>query len=149
MKLLRWLFPVIDRIFCIVLAIGLAQFPPYYAQYVKVLSGASQQTAASLEKIDQSISEELSRHQAREDLLAQQQQYEDALFALSDVAPWEKPFKLIGNYDRTIGQAVLFQPEVPLDWEGWVYGLIGLGLALVVVGVVKKFLLNRKNDKKG
>ena len=155
-RILRPIGTLFDRIFCLGLAVVLAQFPVYLNQYIDVLSGAQQEAQTTFRDLEQAaagfqlrVDEYLQRLQENTDPMVQAnaevsqrvvdryRRYTEALGDLTSTSVWGRPFALAKHYDPAIHSAMRFEPNIPLTWEGAIYTLIGLVLALGLIGMVK------------
>ncbi|WNJ21256.1 DUF2937 family protein [Pontibacter sp. G13] len=146
----------LDRIFCLVVAVMLTQFPAYMSQYVDVLSGAHMEAERSYVELEDlavkyhlTVQEYLStlarndNAMVRENIEKQQQDvdrfmgYDQALTALREASVWTKPLVLAEHFNPAIHDAMAFEPQVPMTEEGVVYALIGLILALTIISILK------------
>ena len=155
-RMLRPIGTLFDRIFCLGLAVLLAQFPVYLNQYIDVLSGAQQEAETTFRDLEQAaasfqlrVDEYLQRLQENADPMVQAnaevsmrvveryRRYTEALGDLTTTSVWGRPFALAKHYDPAIHSAMHFEPNIPLTWEGAIYALLGLLLALGLIGLVK------------
>jgi hypothetical protein len=152
---------VLDRIICVVMALLLAQFPVYYAQYLDVLSGArmaasktyedmqtrlgpqAQQRGLSVDELveqltrnDDPLVRELSG--VNQDAIVRYQAYSEAFEALKQAPVWQRPFALSRHFDNDIHQAIQFEPNVPLTLEGVIYAFLGILLGMLLAGLLRR-----------
>lgn len=152
---------IADRIICVVAAITLAQGPNYIAQYTDVLSGAEMEARKTYEEVQgrataksMSVDDYIAKTidetprgieawnfvQDSKKSVERYQNYHEALLALQNSSLWKRPFVLTYYYDASVHEAINFEPNVPITTEGAVYGLIGVLIALVAIGLVKALL---------
>ncbi|RMG22438.1 MAG: DUF2937 family protein [Bacteroidetes bacterium] len=160
-KLVRIFNPVgalVDRIVCVVFAVLLAQGPTYIAQYIDVLSGAEMEARRTFEDVQEraiqeglTVEEYIARTveetprevrawdfvQDTKNTVERYQKYHKALVALENSSLWARPFVLAAHFDRSIHKAIRFEPNVPITYEGAVYALIGVLLALSLMALVR------------
>jgi hypothetical protein len=157
-----------DRIVCLVCAVVLAQVPVYIAQYTDVLSGAHMEAKKVYDEVVEVANNyQLSVEQFLEemgsnpdekvrDMSGIQQntvdrylRYDKALTALTKGSLWLKPFALIRHFDPSVHEAMFFEPNVPLTFEGAIYAFLGLLIALLLIGLVKRIgkSIRRSRDK--
>lgn len=152
---------IADRIICVVAAIALAQGPNYIAQYVDVLSGAEMESRKTFEDVQgratargMSVDDYIEKTvketpreieawdfvQDSKKSVERYQKYHEALLALQNTTLWKRPFVLAYHFDQSVHEAIKFEPNVPITTEGAVYGLIGVLIALMAIGLVKALL---------
>lgn len=155
--MLTYIGNLTDRIICVAFAILFAQAPVYMAQYIDVLSGAQmeankihQELETAAGNYNLSIQEYLDKllnnpdPMVRDNISIQKnaeeryQKYTEALADLTEKGPWMRPFHLINHFDPSIHAAMHFEPNFPFTWEGAAYAFIGVLLALLLIGLVKK-----------
>ena len=143
-----------DRIICIVLVVIFMQLPMYINQYVDVLSGARMEAKRTYDDMESragenglSIAEFVKRLKDNEDVIVREsgevsenvvsryEKYSEALEALTTGSVWVRPFRLMAHYDPTINAAIRFEPGLPLNIEGIIYGIAGLAFSLLIVGL--------------
>lgn len=165
---MRWLStlfsPIVtltDRVVCVLFAVAFAQGPTYIAQYMDVLSGAEMEARNTYERVEdraiqrgmgvneyiQQTIEETPRGieaweyvQDTKGTVERYQRYRAALDALERSSPWTKPWVLAYHFESSIHKAIRFEPNVPLTYEGGMYGLVGVVLALLLIGAIKGLL---------
>ena len=154
---------LLDRIVCIVFAVVFAQGPVYIAQYLDVLAGARMESEKNLRKVQEqaedngvTVEDFVSRLLGNSDplvrssgetiqnLLVSYEQYESAYSAISTANVWQKPFRLIQHFDPSIGEALVFNPSVPLSIEGAVYAFIGLIIGWLLFSLIASIFKRRK-----
>ncbi|MDX2245739.1 MAG: DUF2937 family protein [Bacteroidia bacterium] len=161
---------IADRIICVVFAVVFAQVPVYIAQYIDVLSGAQMESqkmyddlVGRAQKYELTIEEFLERLKANPDVLVKEnaeasesavnryKNYTDALNALLHSSVWSKPFRLMKHYDPSIHSAMQFEPNLPLTGEGLIYALLGVVVAVLLIGLISslfRVLFKRKKTEK-
>ncbi|MEM7658056.1 MAG: DUF2937 family protein [Bacteroidota bacterium] len=166
-RLLKSFGSLTDRIICVLFAVLFAQVPVYISQYIDVLSGARMEAQkvyddvaevanAYQQSVDQFL-EDMTNHpdQKVRDMSSVQlntvqryHRYTEALEALTERAAWLKPFYLIRHYDPSIHASMFFEPNVPLTIEGAIYALMGLIVALLLIGLVTGIVQRVRNSRK-
>lgn len=150
------------RILAVVLAVGAAQFPVYYAQYLQTLTGARQEASLRYEQLmreagvlNLGAEDFIIRHEENSDpvfqasgrihrtTLARFNKLDTAWQALTNAAVLEKPLALIKHFDRQLADAVRFTPGLPLTPEAAAYALSGIVLAWLVSALFGALLLPR------
>ncbi|MEL6672147.1 MAG: DUF2937 family protein [Bacteroidota bacterium] len=165
--ILKPLGNVADRIICVVMAVLLAQLPVYINQYVDVLSGAKQESEITYKELvsiassyNRSVDEYLEELMANPDRMVRDnaevsqstvqryKKYAQALEALSTGPSWMRPFKLARHYDANIHSAIQFEPNIPLTFDGLLYGFVGLLLGMALVGIFRSIWRSLTGNKK-
>ena len=72
--------------------------------------------------------------------VARYQRYQEAYRALITANVWTRPFVFLAHYDRTIAGAMHFEPGIPFTWEGGIYGLVGLLLAMLLLALLRRIV---------
>ena len=145
---------ILDRIICICIVALFMQLPMYINQYVDVLSGARMEAKRTYDDMETralanglSIAEFVKRLKDNEDVIAREsgevsenvvsryEKYSEALEALTTGSVWVRPFRLMAHYDPSINAAMHFEPGLPLNIEGVLYGIAGLAFSLLIVGL--------------
>lgn len=158
---------LLDRMLAVVLAITVAQAPLYYAQYTQVLAGVRLEAEArylelqkEAQQLHMSVEAFVTRHEASRDpafqasgrihrnTLNRYRQFDAAWRDLSSASPAQKPERLWRHYDRRIHEAVQFQPGLPLNTEGLVWGGIGLLLAWLLAALARWLLLPQRTNRR-
>jgi hypothetical protein len=142
---------ILDRVLCVLGAVGLSQAPEYFQQYLQRLGGhldearrqlASYEAVARQSGITLQQLIDTTRAQAAEpvaklggviaDTQARVESLEAAEAALREASVWERPFVFIANLDPAIAARTweVFKPAVPVTAEGFVYAAVGMLLAL-------------------
>lgn len=156
---------LMGRVFVVLLALGAAQFPVYYAQYLQTLAGARVEAQARYEELQReagslqlSAEDFIVRHESNGDAVFQAsgrihrttlqrwQQLNAAWQALSGATALEKPKLLAWHFDRRIDTATHFTPGLPLTVEGAVYGGAGLLIAWLISAVLGAVFLPRRRQ---
>lgn len=158
--LARFFGGLTGRILAVVLAVGAAQFPVYYAQYLQTLTGARQEASLRYEELmreagtlNLGAEDFIVRHEENSDpvfqasgrihrsTLARFQKLDAAWQALSNATVFEKPLALLKHFDRQLAEVVRFTPGVPLTLEAGAYALIGIVLAWLISALFGSLLL--------
>lgn len=149
--LLKTFGHLLDRSLVVILALGCAQFPLFYEQYLDTLAGAHSEAEVRYRELERSaatlrlsIDQFIERHQDNADpvfrasgdihrnTVARYRRFDAALTQMRGAAPWGKPVALAQFYDPQIAGAMRFEPGVPLTAEGLAYGFAGLLLAAML-----------------
>ena len=138
-----------------------SQFPTYYQQYLQRLGGRLDQAQIQVARIEAAAREEaltlaqyIAKFTGSADPTYQQQgavlraeiadlsQLRDAVTALSQAGPLERPFRLAQHIDSETARSALgdFALGLPLTTEGMVYAAIGLVLGLILLAAVESVL---------
>lgn len=144
---------LLDRVLCVLGAVGLSQAPEFFQQYLQRLGGhldearrqlAGYEAVAKQSGITLQQLIDTTRAQAAEpvaklgaviaDTQARVEQLSSAEVALREAGLWERPFVFLANVDATIAQRTweVFKPAVPVTAEGFVYAGAGMLLALAL-----------------
>ena len=142
---------LIDRVFIVVAAIAAAQFPTFYGQYANTLAGATSEARARYAELERAASRQdlsidgfIEHHNASADPAVRESgeihrttvtRYKKLQTALDDIrgAPfWKKPVVIAERWDRSIYEATKFEPDLPLNREGLIYGFAGLLIAALL-----------------
>lgn len=154
-----------DRIFTVLLAVIFSQIPIYMNQYTQVLSGAhleSESTYLELEaraaQYDQTVEAflyELTQNQDPKvkdnaevslNTVERYLDYDKALKSLEGSNAFTRPFNFIKHFDNRIRAALKFKPGILLNWEGFTYGVIGVILAMILMGFFGKIFKKKKAE---
>ncbi len=165
-RLFRSLGSLADRILCVIAAVIFLQAPIYMNQYENVLAGAQKESSISFLRLTdiagsfgQSLEEYLDELVANENpkVTANAQEdkerldryirYTEAQMAFEQANAFTRPFVFMKWYDPALGEAVVFQPGLPLTIEGFMYALAGLLLIMGLISLVKWLLGARQKDK--
>ncbi|MFN0204575.1 MAG: DUF2937 family protein [Bacteroidia bacterium] len=152
-----------DRVVCVVFAVAATQIPVYINQYLNVLSGAmteAQRNYDDLEKraaeLKLSVPQFVEHHLSSQDsifhasgehfqaMILRLQMYKEAFEKLSNCSAMEKPFIFYQYYDSVLGEAVQFQPGMPLNQEGFMYALVGVVIALMAMMSIRSTFSSKK-----
>lgn len=142
---------ILDRVLCVLGAIGLSQAPEFFQQYLQRLGGHLDEARLLLAPYEMLAKNsgvtlqqmiEVNRAQA-EPLIAGQgdiianlvvrvESLSVAETALREATLWERPFVFIRHVDADIAARAweVFKPAVPVTAEGFVYAAVGMVLAL-------------------
>ena len=144
---------LLDRVLCVLGAVGLSQAPEFFQQYLPRLGGhldearrqlAGYEVVAKQSGITLQQLIDTTRAQATEpvaklgsvmaDALARVEQLSAAERALREAGLWERPFVFLANVDAAIVRRTweVFKPAVPVTAEGFVYAGAGMLLALAL-----------------
>lgn len=147
----RFFAGVLDRIVCILGAVGLSQGPEFIQQYTQRLGGHLDEARRQLEQFARMAGElgmtldGLVEHSAQgadpvsvkfgEVVVATRERVEALAVAeqsLRDASLWERPFVFLRHLDWQIAERTwqAYKPAVPTTLEGLVYGGVGLVIAL-------------------
>lgn len=152
-----------DRILCVVAAVVMLQTPIYMNQYQNVLAGAQMEAALSYNRLtqiaadfDQTLREYLDELLANDnpkvvanaeeddEKVKRYESYTASLEAFQQANVFSRPFVFLRHYDPQLGNAVEFQPGLPITMEGFVYALLGILIAMLLIGLIKRvFGLNK------
>lgn len=144
---------LLDRVLCVLGAVGLSQAPEFFQQYLQRLGGhldearrhlASYEAVAKQSGITLQQLIDTTKAQAAEPVaklgtvIADSQARVDSLAAaeaaLREASLWERPFVFLRHVDADIAARTweVFKPAVPVTAEGFVYAAVGMLLALSV-----------------
>ncbi len=142
---------ILDRVLCLLGAVGLSQAPEYFQQYLQRLGGhldearrqlASYEAVARQSGITLQQLIDTTKAQAAEpvaklggviaDTQARVESLAAAESALREASVWERPFVFLSHVDAGIAARTweVFKPAVPVTAEGFVYAGVGMLLAL-------------------
>jgi hypothetical protein len=163
--LLRGFGHLLDRVFGVVLAVGAAQFPLYYAQYADTLAGAQSEAQARYLELERaaaaqqlSVDQFIEHHEDNGDAVfrasgeihrttvSRFRTLDSSLRQVRGAQVWEKPLVLARVYDRQVAQVLRFQPGLPLSGEGFIYALLGLLLATLLSALVRAMFRKRRRE---
>ncbi len=152
---------LLGRIVAVVLAVGAAQFPVYYAQYVQTLDGVRAEAAGRYQEL---LREAGTLNLGAEDFIVRHEENSDPVFqasgrihrttlarftrldtawqALTAATVFEKPAALLRHFDRSVAGAVRFTPGVPLTLEAAGYALAGILVAWLISALFGATLLH-------
>jgi len=146
----RFMDGLVDRIVSLAGAIGLAQFPQFFAQYLQRLGGHLEEARltiaryqAAADTLDLTLEEYLAEHLASSNevfvssghimagVLERFTQLEEAFFALEEAGVFTRLWSFLLKADPLIVKETwrYFRPGLPTTTEGLLYGLAGLLLA--------------------
>jgi hypothetical protein len=138
------------------MAVGASQAPEFAQQYNQRLGGAVDELHAIVQSFDQDarrngLSREgglqrmetaqdrfvAERGEAQRQTIARFERLQAQKSAMDAPDVWTRVMAMIGNYDAEIGRRAMgdFRPAVPLTAEGLFFGLVGLLVGVVVVGI--------------
>lgn len=144
---------LLDRVLCVLGAVGLSQAPEFFQQYLQRLGGhldearrqlASYEVVARQSGITLQQLIDTTKAQAAEpvaklgtviaDAQARVESLSAAETALRGASLWERPFVFLAHMDGSIAARTweVFKPAVPVTAEGFVYAGVGMLLALAV-----------------
>ncbi len=147
---------LVDRVLCVVGAVGLSQGPEFMQQYAQRLGGHLDEARRQLAQFANvareaglSLPEYIERTSINADaavaklggvMKASVERVEElsaATAALSNASVWERPFVFVRHADSEIARAAwaAFKPAVPTTVEGLIYALLGMGAALLIYHV--------------
>lgn len=163
MRIFNFFGNLTDRIFTVLMAVILSQVPVYMNQYTQVLSGAhleSESTYLELEaraaQYSQTVEAFLYELTQNEDpkvkdnaevslnTVERYLDYDKALKSLQGSNAFTRPFNFIKHFDKRIRSALDFKPGMLLNWEGFTYGVIGVILAMILMGFFAKVFKKKK-----
>ncbi len=142
---------LLDRVICVLGAVGLSQAPEFFQQYLQRLGGHLDEARQQLARYEEVAREsgitlgqliETTRAQAAEpvaklgNVIADTQSRAEALAAaeaaLREASLWERPFVFLAHLDTQIAARTweVFKPAVPVTAEGFVYAALGMLVAL-------------------
>ncbi len=152
-KLLGFGEGLLDRMLCVVGAVGFSQAPEFMQQYMQRLGGHLDEARRQLMQFEQAAAQSgltlqrfiaqtstnadtavaklggvMTRTVTRVDSL------ESAQTALQNASIWTRPFVFLRHLDSSIAHGTwsIFKPAVPTTAEGLVYALLGM---LVLIGL--------------
>ena len=149
---------LLDRVLCVLGAVGLSQAPEFFQQYLQRLGGHLDEARLALARYEVVAREsgitlrqliDTTRAQPAEPVaklgdviaesLARVETLSAAEAALREASLWERPFVFLRHVDASIAARTweVFKPAVPVTAEGLVYAGVGMVLALLIYqGVV-------------
>ncbi|NLY89597.1 MAG: DUF2937 family protein [Firmicutes bacterium] len=151
-----------DRIISIAGAVGLAQFPQFFAQYLQRLGGHLEEARlvitryrAAAESLDLTLEEYLAQHlasgneifvssgQVLTGVFQRLTELEEAFRALQQAGPFTRWWFFLLKADPLIIRETWrhFHPGLPTTVEGLIYGLAGLFLAWGLYQGVRALIL--------
>lgn len=144
---------LVDRVLCVLGAVGLSQAPEFFQQYLQRLGGhldearmrvaqyeaVAQQSGITLRQLIDTTKAQPVEPVAKlgrviEEAETRMHTLAAAETALREASLWERPFVFMANLDPDIagGTWAVFKPAVPMTLEGLVYAGAGMVLALVI-----------------
>jgi hypothetical protein len=165
---------LVDRLFAVSGALAFCQFPEFLQQYQSRLAGHlgectrqlmilqqnAQMGGKSLEALAQKFLQQSDPDFIRQGemitgVMVRQEELQHALMALQSAPAWNKPFLFmhLANLDIVSSTWHNFAPGLTLTTETLCYGLIGLGVGVLLFttlkGIVKGiyYLMRRKGSK--
>jgi hypothetical protein len=148
---------LLDRVLCVLGAIGLSQAPEFFQQYLQRLGGhldearrhlagyetVARQSGLSLQELIDTTRAQAAEPVARlgaliEEAAARVDALSAAETALRGASVWDRPFVFMSHLDPSIAARTweVFKPAVPVTPEGFVYALAGMVLALALYHLV-------------
>jgi hypothetical protein len=142
---------LIDRVLCVLGAIGFSQLPEFMQQYVQRLGGhldearrqverfeqVAQQSGLTLDRLIGQTSANSDAAVAKlgavmTDAVSRVESLSAAQSAIQGAAIWQRPFVFFAHLDRDIARATwsVFKPAVPTTAEGAIYAIIGIVVLL-------------------
>lgn len=155
---LKFLDGILDRLFSILGAVALSQFPQFYGQYMQRLGGhldearlALKQYIAAAEALDLTLEEYIREHlesgstvftssgEVIQNLWDRVQSLESAYQSLQDANIYTRWFVFLQEADWSIAAGTWenFMPGVPTTVEGLTYALTGLLLGWGFYALIK------------
>lgn len=144
---------MVDRVLCVLGAVGLSQAPEFFQQYLQRLGGhldeakmrvaqyeaVAKQSGITLRQLIETTKAQPAEPVARlgqviADAETRVQTLSAAEAALREASLWERPFVFMAKLDMDIasGTWAVFKPAVPITLEGLIYAGVGMVLALVI-----------------
>lgn len=144
---------LLDRVLCVLGAVGLSQAPEFFQQYLQRLGGHLDEARTALARFEVvaresgiTLAQLIETTRAQESapvaklgaVIADTQtrvlQLEAAERALREASLWERPFVFFRHVDSDIAARAweVFKPAVPVTTEGLVYAGVGMVLALLI-----------------
>lgn len=158
----RFLDSITDRVFAVLGALIMAQFPQYLVLYMQRLGGHVDEAARNMEKYRE-IAKELgqSMYQYSQHLLASKDpavfrtgqkvtedlaRYDSLAAALKEIqaAPaYQKLFVFIKNIDLDIARATWdnYTFGLPLTWEAAAYAAVGIVLGMIIYFCASRLII--------
>lgn len=144
---------LLDRLLCVLGAIGFSQAPEFMQQYLQRLGGhldearrhlhqfqqAAEQSGLTLDRLIVQTSTNSDTAVAKlgavmTNTVERVESLESAHYALAHASLWSRPFVFMRHLDPSIAHATwsVFKPAVPTTVEGLIYALCGM---LVLIGI--------------
>lgn len=157
--MLKWVAGFFDRAFVVIGALAFSQAPVFFQQYTQHLSGhvaelkiqmANLTKAASLS--GKSLQEYVQKFVGNQDvdffnqgllmqgMIDRYAELSNALTKIEGATVFSRPFVFLGslNYDIAKNTAEHFQFGIPLNVEGAIYGMVGIGVGYVMFSLFRK-----------
>lgn len=149
---------ILDRIFSVLGAVSLAQFPQYIQQYLQRLGGHADEARRIVLRFNEAAVKsgrtledyilrflldsdpDISRQgEIMQEAVDRAAYLSDAVAALESANLFTRPFVFLSNLDTEIAMSALrvFQPGLPTTIEGGVYAFVGILLGLLVYNGLK------------
>ena len=144
---------LLDRVLCLLGAVGFCQLPEFIQQYLQRLGGrldearrqlaqfeaVAAQSKLTLQQFIERTSANTDTAVARlggvmQDAINRVAELSSAETAIRNASIWEKPFVFFSHLDRSIAGATLevYKPAVPTTTEGLIYAAAGMITILCV-----------------
>ncbi len=158
----KFLDGILDRLFCILGAVALSQFPQFFGQYMQRLGGhlaearlALAQYEAAAKALGLTLEDYIQEHldsaspvfvssgEVIRALLERVQHLELSYQALQDATIYNRWFVFLREVDWSIASGTWenFMPGVPTTFEGLTYALAGLLLGWGIYALIKMAIL--------
>ncbi len=142
---------LLDRVLCVLGAVGLSQAPEFFQQYLQRLGGhldearrqlasyemVARQSGITLQQLIDTTKAQAAEPVAKlggviADTQARVESLAATETALREASVWERPFVFLSHLDAGIAARTweVFKPAVPVTVEGFVYAGAGMLLAL-------------------
>jgi len=162
---IRWIFAWLDRAFCALLALFMAQIPAFTHQYVDQLATARSRTESTYvsttqaaQRLNMPPATYLDQTEKRQpelrdslnlvrNILERHERYDATYTYLQDAKPWLRPLYLMSRLDPNVRASVSFQPAWPTKAAGWIYASIGLTLGWLITSLIGWMFMRRKKRK--
>ena len=153
----QWLYYWLDRLFAVMGAFLMCQFPQFYEQYLQRAMGHLEELNHQIELMRQSASltgktleEYIKKFLANSDLdilhqgalmekmTARAKEVSEGVIAMSQAEIWTRPFTFLAHVQSDIATSSLahFQPGLTFNIEGLVYALIGIFLGYCIFHLI-------------
>lgn len=160
---------IFDRLFGLLGALILSQFPQFYGQYMQRLGGHLKEAEITLQRyinaarsLGLSLQEYVDHHLVSEDriytssgevigeVVERYQFLEDSFQVLSNASPFNRWILFIRQADWSIAQHTWqeFTPGVPTTLEGIIYALVGLFVGWGLYHAIRRLFLRLFYRKK-
>ncbi len=157
-----------DRLLCVLFAVLLTQIPTYLSQYQESLASVRQRSEQTYLELDARAAQfnldvdsfleqqrlipdsmRIANPQLMLDAVSRYRSYDEAYRAISESPEWKKPFALFKYRDPSIHASFDFQPKIDYSWTSAIYALIGVLIALGILGLLYGLFswINRKFNK--